>query len=225
MSEGLVSDFSDIFELTRGDLEPLERFAEKSAQNLIEAMETSKKITLPKFLFALGIRHVGEETAVLISRHFHELTEKIKSPDQKTQNMGNIIHFFREILIDDWLQIKGIGEKSAKSLVEWFRNGKNLEMLKKMAGSGVAVVIGNEEKEKTQEKFSGKTFVLTGELENFTRDEVKDIIRKDGGDVSSSVSKKTDYLVAGKNPGSKYDKAEKLDIKIIDEDGFKKLLK
>ena len=224
MNEGLISDFSDIFELTPGDLEPLERFAEKSAQNLIGAIETSKKITLPKFLFALGIRHVGEETAVLISRYFRELTEKIKSSNPKTQNMGNIIHFFREISIDDWLQIKGIGEKSAKSLVEWFRNGKNLEMLKKMAGSGVAVVIGNEEKEKTQEKFNGKTFVLTGELGNFTRDEVKDIIRKDGGDVSSSVSRKTDYVVAGKNPGSKYEKALKLGVKIIDEEGFRKLL-
>ncbi|MFZ2975676.1 MAG: NAD-dependent DNA ligase LigA [Candidatus Moraniibacteriota bacterium] len=218
MSEGLVSNFSDIFELTKGDLEPLERFAEKSAENLIEAIEKSKKIALPKFLFALGIRHLGEEGAVLVERNMDKIF-KIK-----LKNILDLMEIFSKIKKEEWLQIKGVGDKVAESLVEWFGNEENIEVLKKMAELGVEIIVEKEEK-KGSKKLENLTFVLTGELESFTRDAVKDIIRKEGGDVSSSVSRKTDYVLVGENPGSKFEKAQKLGVKIINEEEFKKLIK
>lgn len=122
------------------------------------------------------------------------------------------------------MSVKGIGEKMAESLVNWFGDDDNLEILRRMEKLGVEIAISEKLKTKN-EKLGGKTFVLTGEMENFTRDEAKDMIRKAGGDISSSVSRKTDYVVAGKNPGSKYGKAKELGVRIIDENGFSKLLK
>lgn len=234
MSEGLISNAADIFELATGDLEPLERFAEKSAQNIIEAIEKSKKIEFPKFLYALGIRHVGEETAVLIAKTIN--TEfpisNFQFPNKfqkiKIKNLENIISVFPKIRVEDWLKIKGIGEKSAESLVEWFSDKNNIKMLEKMEKLGVKVEMGEmgRKGEKSEKgKLTELTFVLTGELKNFTRDEAKDMIRKEGGDISSSVSKSTDYVVAGKNPGSKYDKAKELGVKIVGEKQFIDLLK
>lgn len=241
MSEGLISNVADIFELTRGDLEPLERFAEKSAQNLVEAIEKSKKIELPKFLYALGIRHAGEETAVLIARaiktefqisNFKPACRRGRFPNKsqkiKIQNLADIIKIFPLIPVEQWMSIKGIGEKSAESLVLWFRDKNNIKLLEKMEDLGVKVEIGERGRrgEKGERgKLQDLSFVLTGELEGFTRDEAKDIIRKEGGDVSSSVSKNTDYVVAGKNPGSKYDKAKQLGVKIIDEEKFREMIK
>jgi len=218
MTEGLVADFADIFELTLGDLEPLERFADKSAQNLIKAIETSRKITIEKFLFALGIRHAGEETAVLISNAI-----KTKIIKYEMQNLGDIIKHFPKITVDDWTQIKGIGEKSAESLVDWFGDENNLNILEKMQKAGVGVIF--QKLQTTSQKLQSMTFVLTGELESFTRDAVKDIIRKEGGSVSSSVSKNTSFLLAGKNPGSKYAKAKELGVKIVNEKEFGEMIK
>ncbi len=230
MNEGLISNAADIFELKKGDLEPLERFAEKSAQNLIEAIEKSKTIEAAKFLFALGIRHVGEETAVLITDAINtefqisNLKLKIKP---KFKNLNDIINYFPYISKDDWIAIKGIGEKSAESLAGWFNDKNNLDILGKMKNAGVKVIIPERGKggKGGVGKLEGLTFVLTGELASFTRDEAKDMIRKASGSVSSSVSKKTDYVLAGENPGSKYDKAKKLSVKIIDEEKFKDLIK
>jgi DNA ligase (NAD+) len=219
MEEGLISNVADIFELAKGDLEPLERFAEKSADNLVVAIESSKKISLEKFLYSLGIRYVGEETAVLVTNNLQSVSGK------KIQNLAGIIKFFPEILSEDWLRIKGIGNKSAESLAEWFNDKNNLKLLEKMEERGVVLEIPNQANATKDHKLSGKTFVLTGELTSFTRDEAKDMIRKRGGDISSSVSKKTDYVVAGENPGSKYDKAQELGVKIIGEKEFEKLLK
>ncbi len=230
MNEGLISNTADIFELTTGDLEPLERFAEKSAQNLVESIEKSKKIEFPKFIYALGIRHVGEETAVLIERSINTeiLNPKSeilnKSQKIKIQNLNSIIEIFPKITVEDWLKIKGIGDKAAESLIAWFSGKNNIRLLEKMKKMGVEVILTDNWQLTTDNKVAGKTFVLTGELVSFTRDEAKDMIRKAGGDVSSSVSKNTNYVVAGKNPGSKYDKAKELDIEIISEKGFLKLL-
>jgi len=218
MNEGIITNASEIFELEKGDLEPLERFAEKSSKNLIEAISASKKVSFEKFIFALGIRHVGEETAVLILKNLGKVT------NLKIKNLENIIENFKDISVNDWLKIKGIGEKSAESLSVWFRNKENLKLLNKMKNSGVMVIFP-EKNETVKLKLAGTTFVLTGELESFTRDEAKDIIRERGGDISGSVSKNTDYVLAGENPGSKYDKAKKLGIKIINEEEFKKLIK
>lgn len=218
MNEGIISNVADIFELTKGDLEPLERFAEKSAKNLIEAIDKSKRIEFQKFLFALGIRYVGEETAVLVSRNLKFTTQN------PVNDLSDVIKFFPKIKIDDWFKVKGIGEKSAKSLVEWFGDEGNINLLKMMKNLGVEVMI-SKELQVLGSALQNKTFVLTGELKYFTRDEAKDIIRKKGGDVSSSVSRKTDYVVVGENPGSKYEKAKKLGVKIIGEEEFAKLIK
>jgi DNA ligase (NAD+) len=140
----------------------------------------------------------------------------------KVKNLSDMISVFPKILDYDWLKIKGIGEKSAKSLTEWFGNEENLKLLEKMRNLGVEVnlpmlrVVGYVLRD--------KSFVLTGELEALTRDEARKKIRALGGNVSSSVSKSTDFVVVGKNPGSKYDKARELGVKIVDEEEFKRLI-
>ena len=237
MNEGIISNAAEIFELEKGDLEPLERFAEKSADNLIASIEKSKKIALEKFLFALGIRYLGEESSVLISKNLaiiekiysNAINQKSKIKNQndnskcKIKNLKDIIEYFSKINKEQWMGIKGIGEKSAESLVDWFSDKDNLKLLEKMDRLGVKLenysklLVANY-------KLQNKTFVLTGELENFTRDEAKDMIRKAGGDVSGSVSKKTDYVVVGENPGSKYIRAKSLGIKIVEETEFEKML-
>jgi len=233
MQEGLISNFADIFELEKGDLEPLERFAEKSADNLIKAISESKIIEFPKFIFALGIRHTGEETAHLIAKGVQKFpitnfqfpinSKFSKSKKIKIENLEDLIIVFPMINVEMWQSIPGIGPKSAESLNVWFNNKENLKLLERMNDLGVKIET-SDKKQEISGKLQGKTFVLTGELSGFTRDEAKDIIRKAGGDISSSVSKKTDYVLVGDNPGSKYDKALELDIKILDEEGFKKLI-
>jgi DNA ligase (NAD+) len=202
IEEGLVEDPADLFLLKEGDLIPLERFAEKSAKNLIEAIQSKKEITLAKFIFALGIRGVGEETAQDLANHFGSLEKLKKATKEELQ------------------EILDIGPVVAGSIFNWFREKKNLEFLKKLKKVGIEI----ESLKPKVKRLKGKTFVLTGTLETLTREEAKEKIRELGGKVSSSVSKKTDYLVLGKEPGSKYEKAKKLGIKIIDEKQFLKIL-
>ncbi|MFA6048091.1 MAG: NAD-dependent DNA ligase LigA [Parcubacteria group bacterium] len=218
MNEGLITNVADIFALTKGDLEPLERFAEKSADNLIGAIRDSREISLEKFLFALGIRFVGEETGVLIARNLENLEVG------RLGRLGSLGESFRKLSREDWMSVKGIGEKSAESLVGWFSDKNNLEILKKMEESGVKILMPDTKHQAQNAKLAGKTFVLTGELASFTRDEAKDMIRKAGGDVSSSVSRKTDYLLVGKSPGSKFQKAKELGVKVIGEEEFRKMI-
>jgi DNA ligase (NAD+) len=224
MNEGLISSVADIFALKKGDLEPLERFADKSADNLVAAIENSKKIELAKFLFALGIRFVGEETAVLITRNVERIAQNVERGVKSViRGLDDIIKIFPRVGKDDWMEIKGIGEKSAQSLAEWFGDKDNIRLLERMDTFGV-----NLENPQTfhvpRSTLQGKTFVLTGEMESFTRDEAKDMIRKAGGSVSSSVSRKTDFVVVGSNPGSKFDKAKELGVKVIGEEEFRKLV-
>ncbi|MFZ3031728.1 MAG: NAD-dependent DNA ligase LigA [Candidatus Moraniibacteriota bacterium] len=213
MNEGLVKDMADIFALTAGDLTPLERFAEKKADKIAESIASAKKIPAAKFLFALGIHHVGEETADLITKN---VASGIK-------NLKGIIQYFPEVTKEKWMAIPGIGDIVAESLVEWFGETEHQELLKKLEEESVQVFFP-EKRDAAKEPWQGKTFVLTGELASFTRDEAKAIIKDNGGAVSSSVSRKTDYVVAGENPGSKYDTAKALGVVIVDEDGFKKML-
>lgn len=205
IDEGLISSPADIFELKEGDLVPLERFAEKSAQNLIEAIEKSKEISLARFIYALGIRHVGEETAIDLANQFGSL-EKLKKAS-----------------LEELLRVKDIGEVVAKSIYDWFRDKRNLKLLERLVKVGVKI-ISPKLKAKSQ-KLKDKTFVFTGELESMTRDEAKEKIRELGGNVSSSVSKNTDFVVVGKEPGSKYNKAKKLGVKIIREEEFLRMVK
>jgi DNA ligase (NAD+) len=203
MDEGLISDPADIFSLTEGDLVPLERFGEKSAQNLIKSIKKSKEIPLDKFIYALGIRHVGEETAIELARYFGSLGKLAKAD------------------LEELLRVKDIGQVVAQSVYQWFNDKANQRFIDRLVKNGVKIG-----KVKTiKKKLVGLTFVLTGELGRFTRDEAKAKIRELGGDVSNSVSKGTDLVVVGSEPGSKYDKAKKLGIKVINEKEFLKLIK
>jgi len=206
MDEGLVSGPADIFELKQGDLTPLERFADKSAENIIKAIEQSKRIALDKFIFGLGIRHVGEESAINLANHFGSL-EKIKKAE-----------------IEDLLKVKDTGNVMAESIYRWFRDKRNSNLLSRLKQVGIQILNPKSEirnKFKIRNKnFLNKTVVLTGELESMTRDEAKEKIRELGGDVSGSVSKNTDFVVKGAEPGSKYDEAKKLGVKIINEKEF-----
>ena len=140
--------------------------------------------------------------------------------DQK--KFEDIIRYFPEIKADDWTKIKGVGTKSAESLAEWFNNKENIKLLEKMREAGVELAEISGQKP-AGGKLKGLTFALTGELKSFTREEAKDMIRKEGGNISGAVSRETDYVVAGKNPGSKYKRAKELGVRIINEKEFKKL--
>ncbi len=205
LEEGLIQDAADIFGLQVGDLEPLVRFAKKAAQNLIQAIEKSKKILFSRFLYALGIRHVGEQTAVVLADNFSNL-DKLKQADLETL-----------------IQLPDLGDVVAKSIVEFFSNEENIKFLQKLADYGVEIMY--TEKKQINSKIKNKTFVLTGTLDSLTRDEAKDMIRKAGGKISSSVSKQTDYVIAGAQAGLKLDKAQQLGVEIIFEKDFLKLLK
>jgi len=204
IEEGLVRDPSDLFELEEGDLIPLERFAQKKAKNLVEAIQSRKKITLSRFIYALGIRNVGEETAQDLAEFFGSL-EKLKKAS-----------------LEDLQKVMDIGPQVSKSISEWFRQKRNLEFLEKLRRVGVEII---EEKKPKYQPLEGKTFVLTGGLETITREEAKEKIRLLGGEISESVSKKTDFVVIGKEPGSKFEKAKKLGIKIFEEKEFLRLIK
>lgn len=202
---GLIKDAADLFTLTRGDLEPLERFAEKSADNLIKAIDASKEITLARFINALGITHVGEETAEDLANHFSTLDKLMSATEE------------------DLYQINGIGEKVSRSIIEFFGNKKNREFVSKLLKNGVS--IKKQDARKTiQDRLVGQTYVLTGALESMSRDEAKDKIKALGGNTAESVSKKTTAVIAGKDPGSKLAKAQNLGVKVMREDEFLKML-
>ena len=201
---GLVSTYDDIFTLKEGDIRDLEGFKEKSAENLINAISSAKRVSLGRFLIGLSINHLGEETAHDVAEHFGSL-EKIRRASRQ-----------------DLEEIEGVGEKVAESIFSWFKEKENSDLVDRLLDH---VEIENPKSLKLEAQgLKGKTFVLTGTLSSLGRDEAKEMIRNLGGNVSSSVSKKTDYVVAGKNPGSKYEQAEELDIKILNEDEFKKML-
>ncbi|MEK7549519.1 MAG: NAD-dependent DNA ligase LigA [Patescibacteria group bacterium] len=217
IDEGLVGDISDLYFLEVGDLEPLERFAERSAEKLVQSIHQAKNVPVAKFLFALGIRHVGEETADLLVRNFENMGIRVtpKTPEA----LGAA---FREVSQERLLALLGIGTTAMESVTAWFRDTKHQEILRKLTEAGV--VLDPPKKRSKESVLLGKTFVLTGELSSFTRDEAKAMIKENGGTVSSSISKKTDYLVTGENPGSKFEKAKELGVTIVDEPELLRLL-
>ncbi|OGZ37674.1 MAG: hypothetical protein A3E90_00055 [Candidatus Portnoybacteria bacterium RIFCSPHIGHO2_12_FULL_40_11] len=216
MDEGLVNDSADIFALKEGDLAPLERFAEKSAKNLVEAIEKSKKIPLAKFIYALGIRHVGEETAIMFS-------QEIRNTKSEIRNINDLIKFYNKFSLENLQNIQDIGPVVGQSIYDYFHNRHNLKLLEKLDKANLRIQLPKFQV--LSLKFKDKIFVLTGELESMTRDEAKEKIRGLGGDISGSVSKETDFVVVGKEPGGKFDKAKKLGVKIIDEKEFLKIMK
>lgn len=200
LEKGLVNDPSDLFNLKYGDLMPLEGFSDKSSKNLIESINSKKEITLPRFIYSLGIRNVGEETS-------HDLARRFSIEELKLAK------------IEELEDITDIGPIVAKSIYDWFKDSDNIVFLKKLEDAGVKI-----REEKASLKLKGKKFVLTGSLESLTRDRAKEIIRSLGGEVSSTVSKNIDFLVAGENPGSKIKKAEEIGIKIINENKFLEMI-
>jgi len=204
IDEGLVSDSADLFRLKEGDILPLERFAERSAYNLISAIQSKKKISLSRFIYALGIRNVGEETAQDLAEYFGNIENLKKAP------------------IEDLQKIMDVGPVVAKSICDFFQKEKNLEFLEKFKKAGIKMIV---EKKLKHQPLEGKTFVLTGSLELMDREEAKEKIRLLGGEISESVSPKTDYVIVGKEPGSKFEKAKKFGVKILNEKEFLDFLK
>jgi DNA ligase (NAD+) len=199
----LVKDVADIYELTKKDLIGLERFADKSAQNIIDEIERSKKLPLERVIYGLGIRMVGERTAQFLAEDFGSL-EAIESAD-----------------VEELQKVNEVGPRIAESIVEFFSIAANRKLVGRLREAGLTVT---GQKKQRGTKLAGKTFVLTGTLAHFTRDEAKKMIEDAGGKVTGSVSKKTDYVVAGADAGSKLDKAKELGVAVIDEKQIKDLM-
>jgi DNA ligase (NAD+) len=204
VAEGLVKEPADLFTLTAKDLEPLELFAEKKAEKLSRAIQEKKRQPLARFLYALGIRHVGEETAVALAGHFGTLAQLMKAR------------------AEDFERMHDVGPIVAKSLAEYFSNRKNIQRVRHLLDRGVVVAAAEKV---TRTTLAGKIFVVTGTLDSMTREEAHATIRQNGGEVSSSVSKKTSFVVAGESPGSKREKAETLGIPILDEKAFLRIVR
>src|SRR5246500_5694605 len=200
----MVKDVADIYKLTKGDLLKLERMGEKSAQNVLNEIERSKKLPLERVIYGLGIRFVGERTAQFLAEHFGNMDDLVKAGEEELQ------------------QVEEVGPRIAKSIVEFFAEPRNRELVEELRAAGLTL---KGKKKERGTKLAGKTFVLTGTLVNYTRDEAKKLIEDAGGKVAGSVSKKTDYVVAGADAGSKLDKAKELGVAVVDESGLEALLK
>jgi len=196
IEKGLVKNVADIYDLTKKDLLSLERFADKSAQNILDEIENSKKLPLERVIYGLGIRMVGERTAQFLAEHFGSMEALASASAEEFQNVNEV------------------GPRIAESLVEFFGNLANRKLVERLGKAGLAF---KGQKKERGTKLAGKTFVLTGTLAHFTRDEAKKMIEDAGGKVTGSVSKKTDYVVAGTDAGSKLDKAKELGVAVIDE--------
>ncbi len=200
----LIKDFADLYYLKKEDLVKLERMAEKSSENIIKAIENSKKRPLSNLIFALGIRYVGNYASKLLA-----------------QKIDNILDL-QDKNSEDLVNISEIGPKIAESIVLFFKKEENLQIIKKLKDAGVN--LSSQEKIAEKQTLREIQFVLTGILEHYTREEAKDAIERLGGRVTGNVTKKTDYLVLGKEPGQKYQKAKEMDINIIEEKEFKEML-
>ncbi len=201
----LVKNPADLFQLSESDLEPMERFAEKSAVNIVEAIKKSKDITLQRFIYALGIRHVGEETSIDLAQEFGKIEKLMQASLSELED------------------IHEIGSVVAKSIHAFFTDKNNISLVKRLVAKGVNISPVRTLKRKSG--LAGKKIIVTGTLESMSREEAKERIRQAGGKWVSSVSRNTDFVVAGENPGSKIDKAKKIGIKIISELEFNKLWK
>jgi DNA ligase (NAD+) len=197
----LIERVSDLYRLKKEDLDEIEGFADKSIDNLIESVEKSKERSLTRFLYGLGIPEVGKHVSRLLVEKFKSLN-KIMNADKS-----------------DFLKIEEIGPEIAENIINFFKEKKNINEIKKLKRFGV-----NISPQKTGKKLEGKRFVFTGALEEYTRNDAKELVEKKGGETTSSVSGKVDYIVVGKNPGSKLDEAKDLDLKIIKEKDFKNLI-
>jgi len=203
IERGLVKNVADIYDLSKKDLLSLDRFADKSAQNILDEIENSKKLPLERVIYGLGIRMVGERTAQFLAEHFGSMHDLASAGVEELQNVNEV------------------GPRIAESIVEFFSIPANRKLVERLGEAGLAF---KGKKKERGTKFAGKTFVLTGTLAHFTRDEAKKMIEDAGGKVTGSVSKKTDYVVAGADAGSKLDKAKELGVAVIDEKDLERLV-
>ena len=203
VDKGIVRKVSDIFHLDKETLAGLERMGDKSAENLIAAIERSKSITLPKFLFALGIPEVGERTAEILAERFGSLDRLMEASEEEL------------------LEVPDIGPATAKAIVDFFGNPENRRLIEELRRAGVRITAGEKAK---SDALAGKRFVFTGTLSTMTRAEAGERVKRLGATVSSSVSRNTDYVVVGENPGSKADRARALGVRMLNEDEFLELL-
>jgi DNA ligase (NAD+) len=200
---GLVKNVADIYKLTKSDLLSLERMGDKSAQNVLNEIDNSRKLPLQRVIYGLGIRFVGERTAQFLAEHFGSMDALMEATEEELQ------------------QVNEVGPRIAKSIGEFFAEAKNRDLVKKLGEAGLTF---SGKKKERGTKLAGKTFVLTGTLERHSRDEAKKMLEDAGGRVSDSVSKKTDYVIAGTDAGSKLDKAKELGIPVIGEKEMTELL-
>ena len=203
VDKGMVKDVSDLYRLSKEDLVGLERMADKSAQNLLNAIEVSKRKPLAKFIYALGIRHVGEHMAEVLARELKSLKGFLRATEEKL------------------LAVREVGPELAQSVVGFFGDQGNREVLDRLQKAGLSIV---ETAVDETAKLKDLTFVFTGALETFTRDEARDLVESLGGRTSSDVSKTVDYVVVGKDPGSKYDRAKELGITVLSESQFREMV-
>ncbi len=205
IDNNLIKDASDLYYLKFEDIVNLERMGDKSAQNLLNAINKSRENDIDRLIFGLGIRFVGLKGAKNVGRHF-------KSIDR-----------LKEAKYEDLVEVEEVGDKMANSILEFFKQEQNLNLIKKLKDAGVNFQLKAQDTE-INKIFEGKTFALTGTLNNYKRSDVQKIIEDRGGKVSSSVSKKTDFVLAGAEAGSKLAKAAELNVKIISEEEFQKMI-
>ncbi len=203
VEEGLINSIADLYRLDKDELANLERMGEKSAENLLSALEKSKKITFSRLIYALGIRHVGEHLANVLSTHFNDF-EDLKDASK-----------------EEFTSINEIGPEVAESIANFFSTESNLELLNQLEAVGVEY---ENERRTVENTLEGTRYVFTGSLEDYTRSEAQKLVERLGGRATSSVSSLTDYLVVGENPGSKYEDAQEQDVEIINEEQFKELI-
>jgi DNA ligase (NAD+) len=204
VEQKLVKDVADLYDLKMEKVAELERMGEKSAQNLVDEIKASKKNPLSRLIFALGMRFVGERTGQLLAEHFSTLEDLEEAKQEELE------------------QVSEVGPKVAESIVEFFSEAANRNLVRKLRDAGVRPTA--EKREVRSQKLAGKSFVFTGGLANRSREEAGELVQQHGGKVSGSVSKKTDYVVVGTDPGSKYDKAKELGVTVLTEGEFEKLL-
>src|SRR5207249_4588858 len=197
---------SGLYRLSQEQLDDLERVGPKSAENLLREIDASRSLEFWRLLFGLGLRHVGERTAQILAKHFGSI-ERLQNASQ-----------------EELEQVHEIGPKLAESIYRFLKQPENRELIKRLEASGLPMKSDDVQPDRETKVFEGKTFVLTGTLQGLSREEATKLIEQRGGRVTSSVSKKTNFVLAGSDPGSKLDKARKLGVQILDEQQFRAML-